>query len=224
MIVEDLELLPKTEPERRQAPRPEPPAPSLAPRMRRFVDRLGDTIEASWRGWTGFFLFCAACIGFICWSLTSRFELIEENQALVFQRAALQRTFDELAAHYSSDELQELLEKISSAETTVFSDYASLAGWLAELADSARARHFRLSYVMHETVSAQIKDVGEVPITLNLRPEDGWEQQSHDRMLGFLGEMIGTRWHLEIVDAAVQGDGEDVVSVDTTVHVWMEAA
>ena len=52
---------------------------------------------------------------------------------------------------------------------------------------------------------------------------EGADLDTYQRMLNFLGEMVGTRWHLEITDAAVSSDGRSIQSLDTTVHVWVDA-
>ncbi len=223
MIPEDLELVPLAEPERRRNPRPTPPPPGMAPRIRSTVDRLADLIESGWKGWAGYLACCGFCVAFIVWNLTARFDTLDETYALVGERAALERQLEELTEHYSRDELQQLLEQISSAESSIFADYASLAAWLAAQTLAARDLQLNLTYVMHDTVAAQIKDVGEVPITLNLRPISGTEANTYQRMLAFLRAMVGTRWHLEITDAAIQSDGGAVVNLETTVHVWVDA-
>ncbi|MEM8768696.1 MAG: hypothetical protein AAGE43_14710 [Pseudomonadota bacterium] len=223
MIPEDLELVPLSAPERRRAPRPTPPPPGMAPRLRSTVDQLADFIESGWKGWAAYFAFCALCVAFIVWNLTARFASLDETYALVGERAALDRQFEELTEHYSRDELQQLLDQISSAESSIFADYASLAAWLAAETLAARDLQLNLTYVMHDTVAAQIKDVGEVPITLSLRPIAGFETGTYQRMLAFLRAMVGTRWHLEITDAAIQSDGAAVVNLETTIHVWVDA-
>lgn len=225
MIAEDLELVPQAEPERRSAPRPEPPAPtSLSPRMRQIVDWNVHRLESSRSGWVVFLLICAACVGFIVWNMTARFDAFDTTYELITERVALEQQFDELTEHYSGDELRTLLDKISSAENTIFSDYASLAAWLAEQAQVARDEALILTYVMHETVAAQIKDVGEVPISLKVRPKEGHDGDTYFRMLNFLRKMVGTHWHLEIIDASIASDGQSVTTLDTTVHVWVDAA
>ena len=223
MITEDLELVPVGEPERRRSPRPEPPPPGPAPRMRQLVDWQAERIESSPLGWVAYAVVCLACVAFIYWNMTERFETFDATYDLISERAALEREYEALTEHYSRDELRKLLDRISSAETSIFRDYASLATWLSEQAKAARSQELLLTYVMHETVAAQIKDVGEVPITLSVRPMEGADEDTYQRMLNFLGEMVGTRWHLEIIDAAVVSDGRAIQSLDTTVHVWVDA-
>ncbi len=224
MIAEELELVPVGDPERRSSPRPEPPPPGTGPRVRQFVDWHAERIESSVSGWTIYLVICAACIAFIYWNMTSRFETFDATYELISERATLEREYEALTEHYSRDELRKLLDQISSAETSIFHDYANLASWLADQADAARGQDLLLTYVMHETVAAQIKDVGEVPITLSVRPREGMNDATYQRMLNFLGEMVGTRWHLEITDVAVTSDGRSIQSLDTTVHVWVDAA
>ena len=224
MIAEELELIPTGDPERRRSPRPEPPPPGPVPRMRQIVDWQVERIESSVTGWLIYFVICLTCIAFIYWNMTARVETFDATYELISERAALEREYDALTEHYSRDELRKLLDRISSAETSIFRDYASLATWLSDQADAAHAQNLLLTYVMHETVAAQIKDVGEVPITLNVRPMEGVDEETYQRMLNFLGEMVGTRWHLEIIDAAVVSDGRSIQSLDTTVHVWVDAA
>ncbi len=223
MIAEELELIPTGEPERRQSPRPEPPPPGTVPRMRQLVDWQAEQIESSVLGWVFYALVSAACIAFIYWNMTSRFETFDATYALISERAALEREYEALTEHYSRDELRKLLDEISSAETSIFSDYASLASWLSAQAEAARRQDLLLTYVMHETVAAQIRDVGEVPITLSIRPRPGANDNTYQRVLNLLGEIVGTRWHLEIIDAAVVSDGQSIQSFDTTVHVWVDA-
>lgn len=223
MISEELELVPVGEPERRRSPRPEPPPPGTVPRMRRLVDWQAERIESSPTGWIVYFAISIACIAFIYWNMTTRFETFDATYELISERAMLEGEYDALTEHYSRDELRKLLDQISSAETSIFSDYAGLATWLSDQTDAARTQDLLLTYVMHETVAAQIKDVGEVPITLSVRPRDGADDDTYQRMLNFLGEMVGTRWHLEITDTAVVSDGRSVQSLDTTVHVWVDA-
>lgn len=223
MMAEELELEPTGAPERRRAPRPEPPAPKLAPRLRRLVDWIADHVEASLRGWTAYLAVCASCIAFIVWSVTMRMDALDENYALVVEKAALQRQFDELAEHYSRDELKSLMEKISSAETTIFADYAGLAGWLGQQADAAARHDLKLSYVMHDAVPARVRNVAEVPITLHIVAGEGGQQEAYARVLRYLRELVDGRWHLEMTEAVVNSDGMDVVSVDTTVHVWVDS-
>lgn len=225
MIVEELELIPTTPPERRRAPRPEPPPPtSLSPKVRRFVDWHVDRIESSWTGWLVFLGISALCVAFVFWNLTARFQPFEVTYALISERAVLEREFDHLTEHYSRDELRKLLDRISSAESSIFKDYASLASWLAAQAAAAAHEELLLTYVMHEPVAAQIKDVGAVPISLNVRPGNEHNGAVYPRMLNFMREMVGSRWHLEIIDASIAGDGESVTSLDTTIHVWVDAA
>ena len=223
MIAEELELIPSDQPERRQAPRPEPPPPNMSPRIRRLVDWLVDQIESSWKGWVAYGAICTVAVASIIFSLTVRIDSLDENYLLVTERASLQREFEELTEHYSSDELRSLLEKISSAESSIFSDYAALAAWLAEQSDEARNNGLTLTYVMHDTVPAQIKNVGEVPITISIKSVDGVQHGTFSRILSYLRQVLDTRWHLEIVDAAIQSDGNDVVNQDTTIHVWVDA-
>lgn len=223
MIAEELELVPEGEPERRRAPRPEPPPPGTVPRMRQLVDWHAERIESSTSGWLVFLVVCAACIAFIYWNMTSRFQTFDATYELISERAALEREYEALTEHYSRDELRKLLDQISSAETSIFRDYASLASWLAEQAQAARSQDLLLSYVMHDTVAAQIKDVGEVPISVSVRPRQGMNENTYQRMLNFLGEMVGTRWHLEITEVAVTSDGRSIQSLETTVHVWVDA-
>ena len=223
MIAEELELVPVGEPERRRSPRPEPPPPGTVPRMRQIVDWHAERIESSVLGWVVYAVICAACIAFIYWNMTARFETFDATYELISERAALEREYEALTEHYSRDELRKLLDQISSAETSIFRDYASLATWLAAQAEAARRQDLLLTYVMHDTVAAQIKDVGEVPITLSVRPREGMEEDTYQRMLNLLGEMVGTRWHLEITDVAVASDGVSIQSLDTTVHVWVDA-
>lgn len=223
MRAEDLELLEYAQPERRLRPRPEPPPPSLAPRMRRFVDWVVDRIESGWAGWTVYVVTCSACVAFMAWTLSTRLDRFDEAYALMGQRAGLEREFEALAEHYSTDELRRLLERISSAESTVFSSYTDLAAWLAGQSEAARRRQLVLGYVMLEPVAARIRNVTEVPLALSVRPEAGQEPGAYGRMLGFLRDMVGQRWHLEITDTAVAGDGSNLVSLDTTVHVWISS-
>lgn len=223
MIAEELELVPVGEPERRRSPRPEPPPPGTGPRVRQIVDWHAERIETSRWGWPIYLVVCAACIAFIYWNMTTRFETFDATYALISERAALEREYEALTEHYSRDELRKLLDQISSAETSIFRDYASLAGWLSDQADAARSQDLLLTYMMHETVAAQIKDVGEVPITLHVRPREGTDGDTYRRMLNFLGELVGTRWHLEITDVAVVSDGRTIQSLDTTVHVWVDS-
>ncbi len=224
MIAEELELVPVGAPERRKSPRPEPPPPGTVPRMRQIVDWQAERIESSVMGWLFYAVVSLACIGFIYWNMTTRFETFDATYELISERATLEREYDALTEHYSRDELRKLLDQISSAETSIFRDYAGLASWLAEQADVAKRQDLLLTYVMHETVAAQIKDVGEVPITLSIRPRKGFDENTYQRMLNFLGEVVATRWHLEITDAAVVSDGRSIQSFDTTVHVWVDAA
>jgi hypothetical protein len=223
MIAEELELVPAGEPERRRSPRPEPPPPGTGPRMRQIVDWHAERIESSALGWVIYAIVCALCVAFICWNMTARFETFDATYELISERAALEREYETLTEHYSRDELRKLLDQISSAETSIFRDYASLASWLAAQAEAARRQNLLLTYVMHETVAAQIKDVGEVPITLSVRPRQGMDEDTYQRILNFLGEMVGTRWHLEITDVVVSADGRSIQSLDTTVHVWVDA-
>jgi hypothetical protein len=223
MIAEELELVPAGEPERRNSPRPEPPPPGTVPRMRQIVDWQAERIESSALGWLFYAIVSAACIAFIYWNMTARFETFDATYELISERATLEREYGTLTEHYSRDELRKLLDRISSAENSIFRDYASLATWLGNQADAAENQDLLLTYVMHETVAAQIKDVGEVPITLSIRPREGEDDDTYQRMLNFLGEMVGTRWHLEIIDAVVTSDGRSIQSFDTTVHVWVDA-
>ncbi len=223
MKAEDLELLPLAVPERRRVPRPEPPPPSLAPRVRRFVDYLADRVEAGWPGRVALALVCVASVGFIVWNLTARFEELDEGYLLVREQVALQNRFDVLAAHYSRDELHDLLERISSAESSIFRNYASLAAWLAGQAVAAGQMGLELTYRMHDPVAARVRNVSEVPITLTVRPVAGREDGTYQRILVFLRDMLAARWHLEIVDVSARGDGRSIAAVDTTVHVWVDA-
>ena len=223
MIVEELDLVPADEPERRRSPRPVPPPPGTVPRMRQIVDWHAERIESSAWGWGIYAVVCALCIAFIYWNMTTRFETFDATYELISERAALERDYEALTEHYSRDELRKLLDQISSAETSIFKDYASLASWLAAQAKAARRQNLLLTYVMHDTVAAQIKDVGEVPITLSIRPREGMDEDTYQRMLNFLGEMVGDRWHLEITDVVVSSDGRSIQSLDTTVHVWVDA-
>ena len=223
MIAEELELVPVGDPERRQSPRPEPPPPGFAPRVRQFVDRHAEWIESGPTGWLVFLLICAACLGFIYWNMTARVSTFDATYELISERAALEREYEALTEHYSRDELQKLLQQISSAESSIFRDYASLASWLSAQAESAARQGLLLTYVMHDTVAAQIKGVGEVPISMNVRPREELEGDTYQRLLNFLGGMVGTRWHLEIVDTVVASDGRSIQSLDATVHVWVDA-
>lgn len=223
MIAEELELVPTGEPERRRSPRPEPPPPGTVPRMRQIVDWQAERIESSPLGWVFYAVVSAACIAFIYWNMTVRVETFDATYELISERAAREREYEALTEHYSREELRKLLDQISSAETSIFRDYASLATWLSAQAGMARSEGLLLTYVMHDTVAAQIKDVEEVPITLNIRPREGLNENVYQRMLNFLGEMVGTRWHLEIIDAAIVSDGRSIQSFDTTVHVWVDA-
>ena len=220
MMAEDLELVEEAVPERRRAPRPEPPPP---PPVRRFVDWLADLVESGWQGWLALGLVCSACIGFLYWNLTVRFERFDETYLLIREQVALQNRFDVLAAHYSREELHELLERISSAESSIFADYASLAAWLAGQSTAAGEHDLQLTYRMHEPISAQIRNVTEVPITITVRPLEDQGAGTYQRLLRFLREMVAARWHLEIVDASVHGDGKAVASLDTTVRVWVNS-
>ena len=222
MIVEELELIPTGEPERRRSPRPTPPEPAMAPRLRRLVDWLVDLIESSWIGWVVYALLCAVSIAVMVYSMTDRLDGLDANYALVVERQTLEREFEELAEHYSQDELRTLMDRIHSAESTIFQDYGVLAGWLTEQAGAAKSQGLRLSYVMHETTGSQIKNVGSVPITLNVRPDETGEERVYYRLLAYLRSMVDTPWHLEISDAAIRSDGKEVVSLDITVNVWVE--
>ena len=65
MIVEELELVPTDEPERRRAPRPKPPQPAaMAPRMRQLVDWLVEWVESGWLGWAVYALLIYFIAGF----------------------------------------------------------------------------------------------------------------------------------------------------------------
>lgn len=223
MIVEELELTPTDEPERRRSPRPQPPQPAaVSLKVRQVVDWLVERIEASWRGWVVYALLCIVSIAAIVFSMNYRLEGLDQNYALVVERQALQREFDELAAHYSQDELRALMDRIHSAESTIFHDYESLAAWISEQASAAQAQGLLLTYVMHEQSPSQIKNVGTLPITLNVRPGEGGQERVYYRLLGFLRTVIDTPWHLEISDAAIRSDGVEVLSLDITVNVWVE--
>jgi hypothetical protein len=191
--------------------------------MRQIVDWHAERIESSVLGWLIYAVVCIACIAFIYWNMTARFETFDATYELISERATLERKYEALTEHYSREELRKLLDQISSAETSIFRDYASLATWLASQAEAAQRQNLLLSYVMHDTVAAQIKDVGEVPITLSVRPRQDMDADTYQRLLNFLGEMVGTRWHLEITDVLVTSDGRSIQSLDTTVHVWVDA-
>ncbi len=223
MIAEDLELVPLGEPERRKSPRPEPPPPGLAPRVRQLVDWHAEKIESGPAGWLAFLLICTACIGFIYWNMTTRVATFDATYELISERASLEREYEALTEHYSRDELRKLLEQISSAESSIFQDFPSLASWLSAQSEFAAGQGLLLTYVMHETVAAQIRGVEEVPITLSLRPVEGIPESTYQHLLNFLAQMVGTRWHLEIIDTVVASDGRSIQSLDATVHVWVDA-
>ncbi len=223
MIVEELELVPTDEPERRRAPRPKPPQPAaMAPRMRQLVDWLVEWVESGWLGWAVYALLCIASVAAIVYSMGYRLDRLDENYALVAERQMLQREFEELAEHYSQDELRALMDRIHSAESTIFQDYEALAAWITEQAEAASQEGLLLTYVMHEKSPSQIKNVGTLPITLNVRPGEGGQERVYYRLLGFLRAVIDTPWHLKISDAAIRSDGVEVLSLDITFNVWVE--
>jgi len=222
MIVEELELEPLGEPERRRSPRPQPPQPHMAPRMRQTVDWLAGRIESSWVGWVVYAMVCVVSIAAVVFSMHHRLQGLDDNYALLSEHQMLQREFDTLAEHYSQDELRALMERIHSAESTICDDYGRLAAWITEQANAARDQGLNLTYVMHEKAASQIKNVETLPITLSVRPGTGDQPRVYYRMLAFMRSLIDTPWHLEISEAVIASDGNEVQSLDITVNLWVE--
>ena len=125
--------------------------------MRQIVDWHAEWIESSRFGWLVYFAISAVCVAFIYWNMTTRFETFDATYELITERAVLEREYEALTEHYSRDELRKLLDQISSAETSIFRDYASLATWLGSQADVARqvrAGQIRIREVCAAEVSA----------------------------------------------------------------------
>ncbi len=222
MIREDIDLDAANSPERRREPRPQAPPPSLAPRARRIVDAVAEYIDTHWIGWVIYGLICLAAIAFIVWSLVFRTETLHEDHARMVELAAMERTFTSLTEQYSTEELRELLKKVSTAEASVFADYAELAQWLGNQASRAQSLDLVLTYTMLDTVPAQIKNVSEVPVELELVPKEELEAGAYSRMLIYLRNLVDSIRHLEITDAQLKGNGQTVEQMTTTVHVWVD--
>lgn len=222
MIHEEIDLAADNRLERRLEPRPEPPQPHLAPRTRRFIDAVAEKIDASWIGWLLYSLTSLIAVAYIVWTLVIHTTAVREDHTKMVELADLERTYVALTDQFSRDELRELLDKISTAERSVFPDYAKLAGWLSRQADAARTLDLNLSYVMLDTVPAQIKNVAEVPIELTLVPLEGHESGAYLRMLGYLRGLVDATEHLEITDASLRGNGRTAERLESTIHIWVD--
>ncbi|MEL7297750.1 MAG: hypothetical protein AAGJ86_08790 [Pseudomonadota bacterium] len=164
------------------------------------------------------------CLGLLAYSLTIRFDHIDDNLEVMAELGAVESELLALRNTWSGEAMQQLKDKVQRADQRrVFTDFQSLAIWLREKSRFADQLGLTFAYQLGEAKPAAIEDMLQVPISLNLkgRPDT---QELYLRALEFLKLIVSTAWYVEIIDARLEGNGISSQGVDATLRVWVHGS
>lgn len=207
--------------ERRQFPRQRLSHRTMYGMLRHATDGLVDQILRKRVPRFGLLFLVIASVTAIWWTFHYRVNSMEANQDKVAERAALTAQLEQLKRQWSEDELNVVLEQISEAQNRVFADYTSLAAWLRNIHDVAQSYGLNMTYRFDEVLSSKVKDVQEVAMTFDVVTQSELED-GYLRVMGFVRELIGHSWYLEVHNAEASSEGVGLQSLKLDLHVWVK--
>ena len=208
-------------PERRNKERFRPEFQGINGFLRTVTDNIVNRVNSSRIGWVSLVSIIIMAVILLLWSLTFRLQHLGDNFELVSELSGRRSEFAELLAKLSHDDVMNIREKLSDAEISIFPGYGRLAEWLNQQANLAEQFGLDMRYTMAEKTDSYINNVVELPIEIHIRSSDSVLSHSYLHIMQFIKSMVDDQWHLEIVSAAMNGQGQGPSNLTTTIRVWV---
>ncbi len=189
--------------------------------IRHLTDSLVSLAGSGWQGWCILWLIICSALALLCWSLIFRTQYLEENVNLMANLSERRTVFSELLTEWSHDDLNQLRARVSNAESRVFPSYEVLAEWLSNLAVAADQLKLVLRYTMTPAESSKLEQVAEIPIEIYVSPKTANGRYTYLQMLEFAKRLIDDRWHIEIISALMQGQGDSANNLTAAIRIWV---
>jgi len=208
--------------ERRKTCRYQNPKTAFRIHVQRFLNGIVYRIYAS-RNWRiGFALLSISSLGLLWFSATQRIDLIDEVYTDQIALGQVETELLRVREVWSVEKMQQVADNVRDAdERRVFGDFHGLAVWLRQKSQYADQLGLGFSYTLGEGRSSRIDDMLELPVEITLTVKDGDQEQTYLRMLEFLRKTVSTLYYAEIVEAALESEGEGVTRTVATLRVWV---
>ena len=205
--------------QRRARPRRRPSSPRLL--IYRLMNGLVDRVQGSPLGMTCLVAILVGSLTVIWYSMTQRGGLISQGHEVVAERGRVGLHLEELRNKVSQRDLGVVMASVSQAESQVFADYQQLAQWLSDRHDYAENLSLNFRYTLGDAAPSQVKNMLEVPISIQVAVARESADIGYLRVLEFLKNVVDSRWHVEIISAAMVGEAAGVNEMRAKLKVWV---
>lgn len=212
----------QTDYERRQGSRYENPKTAFRIHVQRFLNAIVYRIYANRRWQAGFAAISMFSLGLLWFSATQRIDLIDEVYTDQIALGQVETELLRVRELWSADKMLQIADNVRNAdERRVFGDFQGLAVWLRQKNQYADQLGLSFSYSLGEGRSSRIDDMLELPVEVVLTVNEGEQEQTYLRMLEFLRKTVSTLYYAEIVEAALESEGDGVTRTVATLRVWV---
>ncbi len=175
------------------------------------------------RLWQAVFAAVFICSLLLIWyTANHRIVLIDGVYSNLAIRGQLETELLEKNREWSSERMQALSESVANADRRrVFSDYATLADWLAGERDVALAMDLDFRYTLAQTQSSRMAHVDEVALSIQVGVPESHPVGAYTDLMRFMREMIKTPWYVEIVDAAITSNPRGANALEAEMRIWV---
>ena len=209
--------------ERRQDSRDNlPPRTAKTTNIQRLLNDLVRRISRSRLLQVAFILLFAGAIALIWYTARHRIILIDGAYEALARRGQLETELLEKNREWSQERMQALRDSVANADRRrVFLDYATLADWLRDERNVARAMDLEFAYTLTKHDTSRMAHVDEATVKIEVRVPNTHDPSAYPDLMRFLREMIKTPWYVEIIDASIRSDGRGARELAAELRIWV---
>jgi len=163
-------------------------------------------------------------IGMAAWSISARMPILHDSIQLQSEMNMLKFDLDELRSLWSEDELHELEQPLSKAQSRIFDDLPALARWLRAKSSYAARLGMDMTYLTQAPRSTHLEQTYSLPVEMTLKVRSGLADKAYIRVLEFIRSLIDENLHLEIAGNELKSDGRGVKQIRLNINVWVRDA
>lgn len=199
-----------------------PPKTAKSASIQRILNDTVRHISKSRLLQAAFALVFALAIALIWYTANYRVILIDGAYEAQARRGLLETELLEKNREWSNERMQTLRDSVANADRRrVFLDYATLADWLRDERNVARAMDLVFAYTLTKHDTSRMANVDEATVTIRVSVPQSHDPSAYPDLMRFLREMIKTPWYVEIVDASILSDRQGARELEAELRIWV---
>ena len=208
--------------DRRQLARPEKSVAKGMLLIRLKLDNLAKAVFESTKGLVAYFGLLIVSGALVYWSINIRQPEINTNLALMEQKIRLETELNEQKSNWSEEALNEIDRNIVQAEAKTFESFGTLANWLNDKNEYAKALNLNMAYSLKKASKTDIPGTFSLPIEIRISTIQNKQQKSYIKSMEFTRRIINENHHLEIRGAEVSGNGKSISHFNLNINLWVK--